>query len=345
VPPKAIDLFAGAGGLSQGLHLAGWDVVTAVERDPSAARTYLANFPGTQLLSDVRDVDFRIFSGVELLAGGPPCQPFSVAGKQLASADPRDMVPQFLRAVNEAKPRAFLMENVPGLLTKKHYSYTKRAIAQFEQLGYKVYVQKLNAAWYGVPQNRQRLFFVGVPAEVPFVFPKPTHGPGTAHPYATAGHALRHAPACEPNKAIVTYAKKPILRPSPWAGMLVNGQGRPINLNEPSHTIPASAGGNRTHIVDVDRVLLAYHTYLMGGGTPKSGIVEGVRRLTLCESAALQSFPANYIFLGEKTRRFSQVGNAVPPLLALAVGKALFEAIYLPGQGVAEEDTSECVVS
>src|SRR5579859_7858192 len=121
VEPKAIDLFSGAGGLSLGLHMAGWNVVTALEIDPNAVATYKRNFPDTSVIkSDVTTIDFKQFQGIDLVAGGPPCQPFSVAGKQKAAADSRDMVPHFIRAVKEIQPKAFLMENVKGLVTPKH---------------------------------------------------------------------------------------------------------------------------------------------------------------------------------------------------------------------------------
>jgi DNA (cytosine-5)-methyltransferase 1 len=321
----AIDLFAGAGGLSLGLHAAGWNIVAAVERDRWAAQTYQINFPGTSIYSDVRELDFRQFSGIDLLAGGPPCQPFSVAGKQLSHDDPRDMIPQFIRAVREARPRIFLMENVPGLLTQRNILYTKKVIAQLEDVGYSVSYKKLIASHYGVPQDRERVFVVGTRRGEVFLFPKPTHGPGSTRSFVSAGEALQNVPECQPNMAIVTYAKKPILRRSPWAGMLVNGQGRPINLAEPSLTIPATAGGNRTHIIDPHGVLLAYHRYLIEGGQPRSGLVEGVRRLNLRECARLQSFPDDFVFAGAKTKQFTQVGNAVPPLLAAVIGRALMQ--------------------
>ncbi len=330
--PRAVDLFAGAGGLTLGLTMAGWDVIAAIEIDKSAANTHKLNFPDTQILHDIRDVDFQMFRGIDLIAGGPPCQPFSVAGKQLASADPRDMVPQFIRAVREAEPKAFIMENVPGLLTVRNALYTRQAVTQLEDLGYRVDLKKLNASEYGVPQGRERVFFIGVRRNRRFTFPHPSHGPAGLLPIVTARQALINVPDCEPNRAIVTYAKNPVLRPSPWAGMLVNGQGRPINLDQPSQTIPATAGGNRTHIVDIEGILFEYHRYLMGGGTPRIGRVEGVRRLNLRESARLQSFPDRFEFIGTVSKQYAQVGNAVPPLLARAVGNAVFQALYEPGE-------------
>jgi DNA (cytosine-5)-methyltransferase 1 len=311
--------------------MAGWNVVTAIEVDAWAAATYRENFPSTDVIcSDARAVDLRQFQGIDLVAGGPPCQPFSVAGKQLSQADPRDMVPEFIRAVKEIRPKAFLMENVPGLQTAKHLYYSQSVFRQLRALGYSVYVNILDAASYGVPQHRERVFFVGVPEGTKFAFPSATHGLDKPNQYIQACQALANVPADEPNTAIVTYAKKPILRPSPWAGMLVNGQGRPINLNQPSPTIPATAGGNRTPIIDPDGVLLEYHRYLMAGGKPRTGRVEGVRRLTVRESARLQSFPDSFVFKGCKTAQYRQVGNAIPPLLAKAVGEANYKALFPP---------------
>lgn len=328
--PKAIDLFCGAGGLSSGLRAAGFDIISSFEFDSNAAHTYSSNFPESELhIKDVCEIDFTVYKGIDLLAGGPPCQPFSVAGKQLAHNDPRDMVPQFIRAVREASPKSFLMENVAGLLTKRHLEYATKAVTALQECGYHIYIKILSAQDYGVPQRRKRVFIVGInkKLDVPFFFPAPTHGDSPLKPYAPAQLAIATAPADEPNNAIITYAKKPVLRPSPYAGMLVNGQGRPINLKGPCHTIPATAGGNRTHIVDTSGVLLKYHFELQNGGPIRTGQVEGVRRLTAKESAKIQTFPDHYIFQGKKSSQYRQIGNAVPPLLAKHVGLAIKQSL------------------
>ncbi|MCX6022489.1 MAG: DNA cytosine methyltransferase [Chloroflexi bacterium] len=330
ISPRTVDIFAGAGGLSLGLQMAGWKTIAAIEIDRSAVATYRQNFPDVSVIAaDACTVDFSELRGVDLVAGGPPCQPFSVAGKQLSEADPRDMVPQFIRAVKEVHPKAFLMENVPGLVTLRHRHYISWAVKQLEEQGYTVHLKVLDAANYGVPQHRERVFLVGIPKGISFAFPVPTHGPGTSRPFVTVREALDAAPKDRINTAKVVYARKPVLRPSPWAGMLVNGQGRPLDLDAPSLTIPASAGGNRTHIIDPDRVLFDYHAHLTSGGKPKVGEVMGVRRLTARESARLQSFPDNFSFLGPKTKHYHLIGNAVPPLLAKAVGWAILEALSL----------------
>lgn len=319
-----IDLFAGAGGLSLGLKQAGFRCVLANEIDEFASQTFGANFPDAPLImGDVQSIDFKAYRGnVDLVAGGPPCQPFSVAGLQKSHKDERNMIPQFVRAVREARPRAFLMENVPGLTTPRHRDYLRSVIVDLAGLGYFVEGTVLDAASFGAPQHRRRLFLVGM-RDALFDFPPATHGPGEKYPHVNARTVIGATPPDVPNRAIVTYARHPIMRPSPYAGMLVNGQGRPINLDRPSPTIPASAGGNRTHIVDYDGILLRYHSELLAGATPRVGRVPGVRRLTIRESARLQTFPDDFEFFGRRSSQYSQIGNAVPPLLAREIASAI----------------------
>ena len=320
----AIDVFAGAGGLSLGLKSAGWDVKAAVEYDETAIETHRQNFAGVEHLScDVRSIDFRRFRGIDLVAGGPPCQPFSVSGKRLGSVDVRDMVPEFVRAVRQSNPRAFLMENVAGLAGSKFQEYLLEQVTALHILGYTVFSRVLCAADYGVAQNRRRLFLVGIRADQGgegFVFPEPSHGVGLK-PHVTVREALQNAPVDVPNKAKVVFCKNPVLRRSPFAGMMFNGKGRPLNDQGLGHTVPASAGGNRTHIVDSEGLVQEYHAHLMAGKLPRTGELHGVRRLTVRESARLQSFPDDFVFSGRQSSRYSQVGNAVPPKLAECVSR------------------------
>ena len=326
---RAIDLFSGAGGLSLGLNMAGWDVRVALEYDATAVETHRKNMPDVlHICDDIRDVDLSSFrEKIDLVAGGPPCQPFSVSGKQLGSSDVRDMVPEFVRAVREIQPKAFLMENVSGLTSSRFLPYLEDRLSELESLGYLVSWKVLNAADFGVPQNRKRLFVIGTPKDVPFNFPEPTHGPGLKNKYATVTEALKGCPIDEINRAKVAFAKNPILRKSPFAGMLLNGKGRPLNLKGPAHTIPASAGGNRTHILDPKGILTEYHKQLLAGGSPRLGEVPGCTRLTVRQSARLQTFPDWFEFLGSRNQRYSQIGNAVPPDFAAIVAAKLIRTL------------------
>ena len=326
---KTVDLFAGAGGLSIGLKQAGFEPVCAVEMDNDASRTYSRHSPKAKVYSDnIENVDLSNYSGVELVCGGPPCQPFSTGGLRAGKYDSRNMIPAFIDTVHLLNPKAFLIENVPGLAVGKRREYLNQILEKLETLGYKVTWKVLNAADYGVPQSRRRLFIVGLKG-IDFSFPNPTHGPNGQTPYITAGDVLTDQPYGTQNTSKITYAKKPDLRPSPYHGLLFNGGGRPIDMSKPSPTILASAGGNKTHFVDVKGEVPRYHSYLNDGGTPRTGQLNGARRLTPEESALLQSFPKDLVFCGARSSQYRQIGNAVPPKLAEALGQELFRHINL----------------
>lgn len=327
--PTVIDLFAGPGGLSLGLGKAGWDVAAGVEIDADAAKTFLSLHPDAELYDyDIARVDFRRFKGkVSLVAAGVPCQPFSSGGKRLAQEDPRDGFPQLLRAVEEVAPMAMLVENVAGLTRGTRLAYLQDIIAKLEELGFTVRWAILNAADYGVPQKRKRMFLVAL-RDRAFQFPAPTHGPGRADPWIASGSVVsKDRVLGEPNPSIVTYAKNPDVRPSPYDGHVYNGGGRPIDLSAPSHTILASAGGNKTHFIDTLGIVPQYHASLMAGGPPRGGLVPGARRLTVAESALLQTFPSVTMFDGSRSSQYTQVGNAVPPLLSEQIGRALLSQL------------------
>ena len=206
--------------------------------------------------------------------------------------------PEFARAVEETQPAAFLCENVPGLATSHRRHYLAGILHQLEALGFRVAWQVVSAADYGVPQKRRRLIIVGM-RDREFWFPKPTHGPNGDQPHVPSGTIVSADQAQgEPPDCPVIYAKYPDPRPSPYAGHVYNGGGRPLDLAAPCHTILASAGGYKTHWVDTLGVAPAYNAELMAGGSARSGPVPGARRLTVEESALLQTFPAGMALSG-----------------------------------------------
>jgi len=180
----------------------------------------------------------------------------------------------------------------------------------------------LNAADFGIPQKRRRLFVVGM-RHHRFEFPDSTHGPGRKHPHVAVRNVLPWHQIGEPNLSKVFYAKTPDIRPSPFDGHVFNGGGRPIDRTKPCHTILASAGGNKTHFFDELGLVPAYHRSLKTGGTPRKGTLPGARRLTVLESAIIQTFPEDTVFAGTRSAQYRQVGDAVPPLLATVVGNAI----------------------
>jgi DNA (cytosine-5)-methyltransferase 1 len=321
---RGIDLFAGAGGLTLGMKAAGVQTVCAVEIDQYRTQTYATHSPQAEIITaDVRQVRFAKYRGtVELVYGGPPCQPFSSGGLRKSHADGRNMIPEFVRAVREVQPEAFVMENVPGLVAGDRVKYLSEVIEELADLGFCLNWQVLNATDFGVPQKRRRLFVVGLRG-ASFEFPEPTHGPGRPKPCVRVRDVLTGEPIGEPNPSKVFYAKNPDLRPSPYDGHIYNGGGRPINPEEPCHTILASAGGNKTHFFDTLGLVPEYHAYLMEGGKPRTGTLPGARRLTVTESAIIQTFPKGMTISGPRSAQYHQVGDAVPPLLAEAIGRAV----------------------
>ena len=322
--PIAIDLFAGAGGLTIGLKAAGVRTRYAVELDSYRVATFAGHSPDVTFLgSDVREIAFSKFRGrVDLVYGGPPCQPFSSGGHRKASSDERNMIPEFVRAIREIAPRAFLMENVPGLMVGERRNYLRETMRELADMGFQTTAKILNAAEYGVPQKRRRLFVVGI-LGAEYQFPAESHGPGRPHPFVSAREVLSTEPFGQPNPSRIFYARNPDLRPSPYDGHIFNGGGRPIDLTRPCNTILASAGGNKTHFLDTLELAPSYHRHLLEGGSPRSGTLAGARRLTVQESALIQSFPLGFAFSGPSSAQYRQVGDAVPPLLASILGKAL----------------------
>lgn len=343
--PKFVSLYTGAGGLDLGFIAAGFTPVFANDISTDAMATYAAamdmiakrigrSFDHEIVTGDIRQVKKLPARGcAELVIGGPPCQGFSVAGK-MDPNDPRSRhVFDFLAMVERVYPQAFVMENVKALAQNKRWAGTIADIRnQAEKIGYKTYLEVLNSADYGVPQTRERMFLVGFrDNSIKYEYPEPT-----VREHVGVAQALRSLPAVgQPGndqicKAKVTAAKEPVLRQSPFAGMLFNGQGRPMDMNRPAPTLPASMGGNRTPIVDQETLeteskqwVETYHCSLMNGGKVASTIPDRLRRITVQEAAAIQSFPKDMPWHGSQSSRYRQIGNAVPPKMAFAVASSI----------------------
>lgn len=322
---RLIDLFSGAGGLSLGLKRAGYDIHACVEINRDAIETYSLHEPDAiHYNEDIRGISFEKFQGrIDIISGGPPCQPFSVGGLRNAQKDERDMIPEFLRCLQEIKPEAFIMENVPGLTLKKTRPYFDSILAQLSACGYRLNWAVLNSADYGIPQKRKRLIVLGS-RRMQLRFPAPTHGPGTSNSHIGALGVLGSTPIGAAPNCPVKYAKEPDLRPSPYAGHIYNGGGRPLDPYGPCHTILASSGGHKTHWIDTLGVAPEYHAHLQAGGRPWEGEVPGARRLSVEECAIIQTFPRDMIFTGKRSAQYKQVGDAVPPDFAFIIGRSVY---------------------
>jgi DNA (cytosine-5)-methyltransferase 1 len=320
----AYALFAGAGGLHLGLEKAGFTISLATDISPFAAATNKANRPDIPFICE----DIRRLSGARLLeaaggrkpdliVGGPPCQGFSTLGDKL-SADPRNQLfSAFARLVEELEPSFMLMENVKSLTTMYGGRFKNHIIDVFEKIGYSMHWAVLDAADYGVPQFRKRVFFFGTRRAAPFVFPEPTHGPNADAPYRTTWDAIadlvRKGPEI-PNHIRLSHSPKVIARYK-----LIPEGGR---LPSPDQLPPEIRRGNFGNTYKrLDRKLPSLTMVPGNNAFPIHPTLN--RSLTPREAARLQTFPDDVVFVGDRRNQCILVGNAVPPMLAAAVGRSI----------------------
>lgn len=299
---KVIDLFAGCGGLSLGFEASGFSTI-GYEMLEDACASYNKNLIGT-CFNVKLDINFQ-YEDCDVLIGGPPCQPFSVNGKQQGLKDSRDGFPIFIQAVEQTKPKLFLFENVRGLMYRNKW-YLDEVIAELEDKGYCIDIKLVNAKEYGVPQNRERIFVVGHKGWFKF--------PEKESICPTAGDALGElARQCSDSSKFLTPSMDAYILKYEQASSCVNP--RDLYLDRPARTLTCRNLAGATG--DMQRVRLP----------------DGRRRrLTALEAARLQSFPDHFKFHGNETSVFNQIGNAVSPLLAykmaMAVKKYLDEFEY-----------------
>ncbi|MGA9876874.1 MAG: DNA cytosine methyltransferase [Solirubrobacteraceae bacterium] len=331
---SAISLYSGAGGLDLGFSRAGFRICWAIDSDRFAVKTYNANLESCAVCGDVVSVEPP--SGIKptLVIGGPPCQGFSVIGR-MDPDDPRSRhIDHFLDIVAYLRPRAFVMENVKALAVSPRWAATcERLLERAAALGYERSLFVLNAQDFDVPQSRERMFLIGI------------RGARPEQPLATTAgcppnvrSTLTRLPHFgEPGNdascvARVIPASKPVMRPTAHSGsLLFNGSGRPLKLDGPAKTLPASMGGNATPILDQEELehgaepwVVDYHRRLQSGKPPLKRAPGRLRRITVQEAAALQTFPPDWIFAGPRVAQYRQVGNAVPPHLAEAVALSVY---------------------
>lgn len=346
---RAISLFSGAGGLDVGFENAGFKTVFACELNSDSASTWMLNRPLNKSAMHVGDVNAQIdfvseFDDIDVVYGGPPCQGFSVAGKMNAD-DPRNRLIQvFLDVVARVLPAVFVLENVKSLAVSPRWASVRNDISNTAQrIGYSVEFNICNSADYGVPENRERLILVGVREDIglsssffPTLMEFRKKPPLVRDVLNCVGHFGSEVnPDTCPAKIVV--AKKPVIRSSAYSGMLVNGAGRPLKLHGLSQTLTASMGGNNTPIVDQLALEDAsktnwfewLHEGILNGSDDLPDVAPPyVRRLTVREAAAIQTFPAGYTFVGKPCSQYRQIGNAVPCRLAESVARAIKKAYF-----------------
>lgn len=340
---KAVSLFSGAGGMDVGFEKAGIDVVFANEIDKISAQTYSTNHPNTEIVvDDINNIYDRLesYAGTDIVFGGPPCQGFSVIGKMNPEDERSQLIWSFLKVVEIIRPKAFVMENVKALAAiSKWRDVREEYIHRAYELGYGCVPFIVNAAEYGTPQKRERVFFIGIRDDYSFeqkmwgnIREQQRKAPVIRELFKDLGPAgtEKNPRTCN---AKITFAVRPVIRRIPYDCLMFNGIGRPIDPDGYSRTITASAGGNMTLIVDekflhdptADNWIQEYYDKVINKEIiPEfKEAPERLRRLTIRETMRLQTFPDNYVFCGPKSSVYKQLGNAVPCEMAKTIAVAV----------------------
>jgi DNA (cytosine-5)-methyltransferase 1 len=373
----AIDLFCGAGGLSEGFRQAGYHVLVGQDFDDAAGATFAsthheAKFVGGPI-QDVDAGDLLRSAGLkrgelDVLIGGPPCQGYSVYNHQRGVADPRaGLFREYLRIVDGLRPRWLVMENVTGITSIAGGGIVGEIQDGMRRLGYRVEMQVVKAEQYGVPQERRRVIFIGTRLSANIVFPEQTHGPDL-RPYVSIWDAISDLPPLKNGEApgLLPYAKLP---QNSYQALLRGDRTRVenhaaarlsrINEQRMNHIPPGGSWRDipvRLLPEGMKRAKRSDHTKRYG--RPKKtdlactiltkcdvhwgAYIHPVqnRAFTVREAARLQSFPDSFVFSGSRTEQYVQVGNAVPPLL----GKAIAEGILKADRAAKQKSSGRSVI-
>ena len=353
---KIIDLFAGVGGLSYGFSLLDqFQIIAANEINEDIATAYALNHPEVKVMNtDINSLTKEYLQSIigdtqiDLIVGGPPCQSYSTLGKRQMD-DRANLFLQYKRLLSMVQPKAFVFENVVGIISMDRGRLFQHIQQEFEELGYVLKYKVLNAVDYGVPQQRERVILVGFKKENPFNYPLPTHGEGLL-PYVTLEEAIGDLPSLKPGQEKHRYrhaADNDFLR-------FVRSNG-PKSLHE--HLAPRNGprltkimrtlkdGQGKEDLPEAIRPKTGYgNTYAkLWWGKPATTITRNFacpsssrcihpldsRALSIREGARLQSFPDNYVFYGPAGIKRLEIGNAVPPLLSVAIAKEILKALNL----------------
>ena len=348
--PKVIDLFAGVGGLSLGFEKQGFDIILANEYDESIANAYKKNHKNTKMIvGDITSLNlndvFGVYKGkVDVIIGGPPCQGFSQKGKRKTINDERNFLfKYYVETVKIVRPRYFVMENVPNLLTAEKGYFKNEVKELFEKIGYSLNMGVLNASDYGVPQNRKRAVIIGKLNGEALELPKAKKERVTIWDAISDLAFLNSGEGMEEQKYIKLpesdYQKNLRKESDILHNHVATNHSKlaleklrmiPPNLGKevlPKEYLTKSIYSGTWTRMKKDEISVTITTRF---DTPSSGKFTHPyldRALTVREAARIQSFPDDFIFMGSKTSQMKQVGNAVPPLLASAIAEVIMNDI------------------
>lgn len=342
---KVADLFAGVGGLSQGFIKAGFEIAIAIEHDKDIAYSFQRNHPQTDVyVDDICNLDFKEIHKkhpqIDVVMGGPPCQGFSQKGKRLSINDPRNFLfKQFVRFVEEFKPKYFVLENVPNIITTANGFFRNEINGAFNALGYEVCSGVLHAVDFGVPQDRRRAVFIGQLSKLEVDLPKPIGKKNTVRdaiydlPFIESGQGEEESTY---DKQPTTDLQKDLRGKCKVLHNHVATNHSPVALRR-MEMVPIGEGGKV--LPQEERTKSIYSgtwcrllenevaaTITTRYDTPSSGRFTHPllnRCITTREAARIQTFPDSFIFYGNKTCQMKQVGNAVPPYLAYAIASVI----------------------
>lgn len=348
-----LDLFSGAGGLSRGFYDAGYDVVLGVDFDEAALKTFKENHGTAEAMKlDLFDhanidviIEYLFKNGINLdvLVGGPPCQGFSVAGPRNMNDKRNSLYTAMVKLAERVKPQAVILENVPGMVQTNGGIGAKRVVEDFAKIGYRMVPKLLFAPDYGLPQMRKRVFFVGLrDSDSDFKFPEPIVD---KKDYVTCEEAIGDLPSLQTSDGNIIYgeevqdyiceAQNDYQRKMRSNSEKVHNHIGSIPIEKTKHMISlVPEGKNYKALPPEYQGIYKYHEALTRyhSKKPSNTINTGHRshfhykwnRIpTVRESARLQSFPDDFIFYGNKSEQYRQVGNAVPPMLGQVVAEAL----------------------
>jgi len=305
---RALSLFCGAGGMDLGFKQAGFQITWANDINQYAVKTYEGNLGLKPLCKNIASV--RAFPPAEVVLGCNPCQGYSVAGKR-DPKDPRNyLYREVVRCLKQVQPQLFVVENVKGLATLYQGKFLRLILKSFEKAGYNVYHELLNAKHYGAPQDRERIFIVGVRKDIPtkYAFPNRTHGPGF-RPYVTLREALHGLRISLPKEE---YYDGPFR-------FYYMSRNRRRGWNEVSYCIQSHAEWIPLHPSSPRMVFKSKDHWAFTDRRSR------YRRLSPRECARIQTFPDTFEFYGPLQSRYRQIGNAVPPRLARVIARSLLE--------------------